>query len=164
MKCAEIMTINPLMCLPEDDVADAISLMWDYDCGSIPVVKDMESKELVGTVTDRDIAMCVIKHLNTHHSQVRVADCMSSPVIFCNSEDPIEKALELMSEHLIRRIPIVDENGSCIGIVTQADLLLNAPIIESVIDTLRLISTPYSSTQPDSSQSKEVPVTTSAEA
>ena len=141
MKCAEIMTINPVMCVPNDNVFAAISLMWDYDCGNIPVVKDVESKELVGIVTDRDIVMSVIKHLNTHHSQIKVGDCMTSPVITCQPEDSIEMVIDLMGKHKIRRIPIVDEKGCCLGIISQADLLLNVSDIESIIKLLRLIST-----------------------
>jgi CBS domain-containing protein len=147
MKCAEIMTINPVMCVPDDNVSVAINLMWDYDCGNIPVVKDMESKELVGVVTDRDIVMSVIKHINAHHSQIKVGDCMASPVITCQPEDSIEKIIDLMGEHRVRRIPIVDEKGCCLGIISQADLLLNVSDIESVINLLRLISTRYSEDQ-----------------
>ncbi|MDQ1316441.1 MAG: hypothetical protein QG588_88 [Candidatus Poribacteria bacterium] len=141
MKCAEVMTINPVMCVPNDNVFAAISLMWDYDCGNIPVVKDVESKELVGIVTDRDIVMSVIKHLNTHHSQIKVSDCMTSPVITCQPEDSIEMVIDLMGKHKIRRIPIVDEKGCCLGIISQADLLINVSDIESIIKVLRLIST-----------------------
>ena len=157
MKCYEIMTLNPKVCVPDDEVAVAINLMWDYDCGIVPVVKNHESKKLVGTVTDRDIAMSVVKHINAHPSQVKVKDCMSSLVIACQLDDPIEKAIELMSNHQVRRIPIVDENGSCMGIISQADLLLRASDVESVIAMLRQISAPRGKTEgtPDESAAKE---------
>jgi len=151
MKCVDIMTRSPMICVPEDNVAVAIDLMWDNDCGCIPVVKDMDNKELVGIVTDRDIVMCTVKHMNMHHSQIRVSDCMSSPAIFCLPEDPIEKAIELMSEYKVRRMPIVDENQACLGIISQSDFLLKfidmetvIDDMESIIDLLRKISVPYS--------------------
>jgi len=143
MKCADIMTLNPKMCVPENEVAVAINIMWDYDCGSVPVVKDIESKELVGMVTDRDIAISVVKHFNTHPSQIKVSNCMASLVFACQQDDPIETAIELMSENLIRRIPVVDENGCCMGIISQSDLLLNAGDIAPVVTMLQRISTPY---------------------
>ena len=101
MKCCEIMTLNPKVCVPDDEVAVAINLMWDHDCGVVPVVKNHESKELVGIVTDRDIVMSVVKHINAHPSQVKVNDCMALLVIACQLDDPIEKAIELMSNHQI---------------------------------------------------------------
>ena len=133
MKCAEIMTMNPKMCVPEDNVTVAVGLMWDFDCGVVPVVKDLESKELVGIVTDRDIAMHVVKHAYTHPGEVKVNDCMSFNVISCQSEDPIESALSAMGAYRIRRIPIVDLNGSCVGIISLSDLLTHAEGMEQDI-------------------------------
>jgi len=143
MKCADIMTLNPKMCVPENEVAVAINIMWDYDCGSVPVVKNIESKELVGMVTDRDIAISVVKYFNAHPSQVKVSDCMAPLVFACQQDDPIETVIKLMSENQIRRIPVVDKNGCCMGIISQSDLLLNASDIASVANMLQRISTPY---------------------
>jgi CBS domain-containing protein len=149
MKCAEIMTMNPQMCVPEDEVAVAINFMWDYDCGAIPVVMDSESKKLVGIVTDRDIAMHVVKHACLHPSQAKVSDCMVSSIITCQPEDSVEMAIKLMNEYQVRRIPIVDENGSCMGIISEADLLLRAISVKSeymepVLAALQQISIPCS--------------------
>ena len=158
MKYSEIMRTSPITCVPDDGVSMAIGLMWDNDCGGIPVVKDSESNELVGMITDRDIAMCVIKHINSHHSQIKVSDCMASNVISCKPEDMVETAIELMKKHRIRRIPVVDDNGSCLGVISQADLILNLDGIEPVIDLLQHISTPYTeepSTEVDSPEAEE---------
>ena len=144
MKSKEIMTPNPKMCVPEDNVAVAVNLMWDYDCGVVPVVKDLESKELVGIVTDRDIAMYVVRHACVHPSQAKISDCMSSSVVVCQIKDPVETVIQLMGEDQIRRIPVVDQNGCCVGIISQADLLLHAIDIEPVIAVLQQISTPHS--------------------
>jgi CBS domain-containing protein len=141
MKCAEIMTINPKMCVPDDDIAVAAGLMWDYDCGVIPVVKNLESKELVGIITDRDIAMHVVKHAYTHPCEVKVNDCMSTKVISCQSEDPIESVISDMGTYQVHRIPIVDQNGSCVGIISVTDLLAHAEgMEEQIFSTMKQIS------------------------
>lgn len=144
MKCGEIMTPNPKMCVPEDNVAVAVNLMWDYDCGSIPVVKNLANGELVGMVTDRDIAMHVVRHAYIHPSSVKVSDCMSAPAVACKLKDSLETAARLMGKHQIRRVPVVDENGCCVGTISQADLLSRADDVELIIGVLRKISAPRS--------------------
>lgn len=144
MKCSELMTPNPMMCTPGDNVAAAINIMWDYDCGAVPVVKDLTSNELVGVVTDRDIAMHVVRHANVHPSQARVGDCMATAVVACQVEDSVEKVIQLMGEHLIRRIPVVDPNNICVGIISQADLLSRvAANMEAIVALLQQVSIPH---------------------
>jgi CBS-domain-containing membrane protein len=133
------------MCTPEDNVAVAINLMWDYDCGVVPVVKDLTSNELVGVVTDRDIAMHVVKHACAHPSHVKVGDCMATAVVACQIEDSVEKAIQLMSEHRVRRVPVVDPNNSCVGIISQSDLLSRAADnMEAIVTLLQQVSLPHS--------------------
>jgi CBS domain-containing protein len=142
------MTPNPKVCIPRDNVAVAINLMWDFDCGAMPVVKDLESKELIGMITDRDIAMHLVRHAHAHPSQVEVADCMSTKVIACQIEDSVEDAIQMMSENRVRRLPVVDKNGRCVGIISQADLLSRTvDNMEAVIDLLQQISIPHSKIQ-----------------
>jgi predicted transcriptional regulator len=118
--------------------------MWDYDCGAVPVVKDQTSNELVGMVTDRDIAMHVVKHACAHPSHVKVGDCMATVVVACQIEDSVERAIQLMGENRIRRLPIVDPNGCCVGIISQADLLLRAADnIETIVTVLQQVSIPH---------------------
>lgn len=144
MKCVDIMTINPGICVPEDNVTVAAQIMWDHDCGAVPVVKDTEKKELIGIVTDRDIAMYLARHACVHPQQASVADCMTSSVSYCCMDDPVEKAIQIMSEKQVRRVPIVDENSSCVGIISQADLLVHASeMLNDVISMLQKISIPW---------------------
>lgn len=143
-KCREIMTADPQVCLPEDKVTVAVDIMWNFDCGCVPVVKDIDSKEIVGIVTDRDIAMHVVRHACVHPNEATVKDCMSTKVYFCNVEDPIDSVIKLMSDNKVRRIPIVDESMRCVGIISQADLINNSEgLEESIIAMLRAISTPF---------------------
>ncbi len=138
MKCVDIMTINPGVCIPEDSVTVAAQIMWDHDCGAVPVVKDTENKELVGIVTDRDIAMYLARHACIHPQQASVSDCMTSSVFTCYMDEPIEKAIQIMSEKQVRRVPIIDQNASCVGIISQADILAHASeMINDVISMLQ---------------------------
>lgn len=129
MKCYEIMTPDPKVCIPDDDVADIATLMWEHDdydsilFGDLPVVKDLKSKELVGIITYRDLAIHVLGHSYEHPSRTKVSECMSSSIVTCDAEDTVETVAQLMGEHRIRHIPVVDENGCCIGTISQANLL-----------------------------------------
>jgi CBS domain-containing protein len=166
MKCSEIMTQNPKMCVPEDNVTVPINIMWDFDCGCVPVVKDLESKELVGLVTDRDIAMGVVRFASGYPSEKKVSESMTSHVITCQAEDSLETAIKAMSENQIRRIPIVDEKGCCIGIISQANLLLHSTDIKDmkpIIEVLKQVSAPYSNNsenQKESAKPADIPDTT----
>jgi len=153
MKCAEVMTQDPKVCLPDDYIATAVDIMWNHDCGSVPVVKDL-SRELIGIITDRDIAMHVVRHAFVHPSQVKVKDCMSSPAVSCKSTSFVKTAAKLMSERQIRRIPVVDKTGRCVGTISQADLLRIGDV-DLIIDVLRHISVPHGKSQ----QVTEKPVT-----
>jgi len=133
MKCSEIMTSKPMTCVPEDNISTAVGIMWDYDCGAVPIVRDEESNELVGIITDRDIAMHVVKHAYVHPCIVRVKDCMSTNLITCKKDDELELAMNLIAENRIRRIPIIDENGCCIGILSQTDILAHSEGIEQEV-------------------------------
>lgn len=138
MKCAEIMTSDPIFCVPDDNIAVAAGIMWDYDCGAIPVVKDMQSNELVGFITDRDMAMHVVKHSFKHPCEVKVSDCMTTNLITCKKEDTLETAMNLMADNRIRRIPVVDDNGCCVGILSQTDIFANSKGMEDAVIAMML--------------------------
>jgi CBS-domain-containing membrane protein len=158
------MTPNPKMCTPNDKVEVAINLMWDHDCGAVPVVKDLESKELIGMVTDRDIAMHLVRHAYSHPSQVKVADCMSTNVIACQLEDAVASAIQLMSEHRVRRLPVVDKDGSCVGIISQADLLSRAAAnMKDIIALLQQISIPHNKGEKELAETAAKEETSAAE-
>jgi len=77
--------------------------------------------------------MHVVKHAYTHPCEVKVNDCMSTKVISCQSEDPIESVISDMGTYQVHRIPVVDQNGSCIGIISTTDLLTHAEGMEEQI-------------------------------
>lgn len=120
MKAREIMTENPACCMPSDSVRDAAKLMAANDCGCIPVVADMESRQIVGTVTDRDIACrCTAEGKGP---ETRVEEVMSPNPSCCGADDELEQVERIMSERQVRRVPVVDGSGCCIGMIAQADV------------------------------------------
>ncbi len=130
MLVKEIMTKDPACCAPQDSLEKAVKLMIDYDCGEIPVVDDLEACMPVGVVTDRDIVCRTIgKGLNP--LEMTVEDCMSSPIVSVTPDDTLDQCYEVMEENQIRRVPVVDAGGKCVGIVALADIARNAPKADS---------------------------------
>src|SRR5262245_53358499 len=119
--CREIMTENPAYCLPEDSPKKAAQFMKDEDIGSIPVVEDEGSRRLVGIITDRDLALEVVGEGFAPDS-LTLDSIMTRGPFFCREGDDVQKALDLMADHQIRRIPIVDAADALVGIISQADV------------------------------------------
>ena len=122
MKAKDLMTTNPACCTPETTAQQVAQLMEENDCGCIPVVEDAESKFLVGVITDRDIALRGVARGRSPETPVR--DLMSSDVSAVKPDDDLDTVEELMADLQVRRVPVVDEDGCCVGIIAQADLAL----------------------------------------
>jgi CBS domain-containing protein len=119
MKVQDVMTPEPQCCMAEDTLQRAAQFMVDCDCGEIPVVG--KERKPIGVITDRDIACrAVAKGLET--TQMTVADVMSTPVVCVRPTDDLEECCRLMEEKQIRRVPAVDEQGLCCGIISLADI------------------------------------------
>lgn len=124
MKAQDIMAKNPRTVTPETSVREAAQLMKTEDVGMLPVVRS-GSKNIVGIVTDRDIA---IRHVAAGHSSpdCPVSEAMSADVKTCKSTDSVDEVMKVMGKEQVRRIPIVDERGDLVGIVAQADIARDA--------------------------------------
>ncbi len=120
-KCDEVMTKSPVCCLPNDMVAKAAELMKSENIGSIPVIENEQTKKLVGIVTDRDLALKIVAERRDAKS-TKVEAVMTRKVVTCRAEDDLQKALDAMSEHQLRRIPVVDNDNKILGIIAQADV------------------------------------------
>jgi CBS domain-containing protein len=149
MKISELMTRNPATVTPETPVSDAARIMKEEDVGIVPVVERVGGAEtrgrLVGVITDRDIA---IRHVAEGRSgDAPVRDVMSGGVKTCGPDDSVVTVLELMGREQVRRIPIVDERGSLVGVVSQADLARKADDPLRVEKTVAEISQPGGSHQ-----------------
>ena len=121
MKAEEIMSRNPRTVTPETAVADAARLMKSEDVGVLPVVESASSMRLLGVVTDRDITVRVVAEGKASAS---VRDAMTSGVKSCKPDDSVKDVMALMGREQVRRVPIVDDGGELVGIVSQADIVL----------------------------------------
>jgi CBS domain-containing protein len=125
MKISEIMSKNPRFVSPDTSVVEAAQVMKEEDIGLVPVVERVGGAEtrgrLVGVVTDRDIAIRAVAEGRA--TDAPVSDVMSGGVKTCTPDDDVEDAMELMGREQVRRIPIVDERGSLVGVVAQADVV-----------------------------------------
>ncbi|HEY1272459.1 MAG TPA: CBS domain-containing protein [Terriglobales bacterium] len=125
MRVQDIMTPDPACCTRYAALTDVARLMRDHDCGAIPVVED-DSRKLIGIISDRDIVVHSLGHgRNPFH--LMASDCMTMVVATVRPEDSVEECAKRMQEHKVRRIPVVDGQGNCCGIVAQADLARHVP-------------------------------------
>jgi CBS domain-containing protein len=120
-KCNEVMTKNPVCCLPDDMVAKVAQLMQSENIGSIPVIENEQTQKLVGIVTDRDLALKIVAKGHDANS-TKVEAVMTHKVVTCRAGDDLQIALDAMAEHQLRRIPIVDNDNKIVGIIAQADV------------------------------------------
>ena len=125
MQVKEVMTANPACCTADTPLPEVARMMVDNDCGEIPVVENKGSKVPVGVVTDRDI-VCRAVAKDSNPLDLTAADVMSKPIVTVSPETPVDECCRIMEEKQIRRVPVVDANGACCGIVALADIALQA--------------------------------------
>jgi CBS domain-containing protein len=140
MKVNQIMTTEPKTCSRSSTLAEAASLMWDGDCGTLPVVED---GKLVGIVTDRDMFIALATR-NKLASQMKVGEVARETVATCEPEDDVHSALATMKHNRVRRLPVVGFGGSVMGVISMNDILLaagpnKAVHDEEVVDTFQAI-------------------------
>ncbi|MBA3364365.1 MAG: CBS domain-containing protein [Actinobacteria bacterium] len=114
----EAMTSNPSSIEASQTVADAARMMRDEDVGMTPVV---EGGRLVGAVTDRDIAIRVVAEGRDPKS-TSVREIASTDLVTLDPQQDLDEAVRLMSQHQVRRLPVVEEDGRLVGVVAQADV------------------------------------------
>lgn len=135
----EIMSRSVATCRPEEPLHRAAQLMWERDCGCIPVVDS--AGKVAGFITDRDICMAAYTR-GKSLSEVPIGEVMSRKVVTCRSDEPIAVAEAMMRSHQVRRLPVVD-NGRVVGLLSLNDLALaidrHRASAESVAETLAAI-------------------------
>ncbi|HWP42893.1 MAG TPA: CBS domain-containing protein [Blastocatellia bacterium] len=143
MLVRDIMTENVKACRPDTNLAQAAALMWEGDCGVLPVVDD--GGKVIGIITDRDIAIALGTN-NKPATEIQVSRVMSQPVFSCHPDDDIHAALELMRKDKVRRLPIISDNGMLLGILSMNDVALHAEksdtadlTYEDVVNTMKAI-------------------------
>jgi CBS domain-containing protein len=141
MKISDLMTPDPVTCLPTTNLAEAAALMLQADCGILPVI---ESGKLCGVVTDRDLFIALGTR-DQRPSAVTVADVVHGPVFSCSPDDDVDMILEIMKSHAIRRVPVEGFGGTVLGIVSMNDIVLASGkrkktlLGAEVIDTMQSI-------------------------
>jgi CBS domain-containing protein len=113
----EVMTPSPQTVEADGTAAEAARLMKQADAGMIPVV---QGRRLVGTVTDRDIAIRVVAE-GRDAGSTTVGEIASTDVVTIGPDQDIAEALGLMASNQVRRLPVV-EGETLIGVVAQADV------------------------------------------
>jgi CBS domain-containing protein len=120
MKLAkDVMTPDPVCCRPHMSIDEVARLMVDGDFGEIPVIDSADHP--IGVITDRDIVRRVVAQ-GKNPIGYTAETCMTQPVITVSSNAGLEDVVSTMERHQIRRVLVVDEDGRCAGIISQADI------------------------------------------
>ena len=149
MKVQELMTRKVRVCRSTDMLNTAARVLWEADCGAVPIVD--EKAHVVGMLTDRDICMAAYTQGRPLES-IGVASAMSPVVVSCMPDQTMKDVHDLMRANQLRRLPVVDPSGRLVGIVSVNDLLREAErqrdrkfqelTLVEVATTLVLISEP----------------------
>ena len=120
MVVADLMTRTPVSVTPYNSLAEAAQLMWEHDCGSLPVL-ERDSTRVIGMITDRDICMACWSR-NRAPGDGFVSQAMSQHLVYCHPNESVERAEIIMHSNQIRRLPVVDTDERLVGILSLADI------------------------------------------
>ncbi len=149
MRVSDLMTREVACCTIDDTLDVPARLMWDCDCGSVPILESASGR-VIGMITDRDICMAAMLN-NCALSVIGCRDAMSRGLFACLPEDSISEVESVLRNHQIRRLPVLDETGRLAGIISLADIVRAAGngfrhrkevSPEEITDTLGVISRP----------------------
>jgi len=121
VKTEQLMTKNVRTCIADDVLAIPARIMWEQDCGSVPVVSSDGSGLVVGMLTDRDICMAALMQ-GGKLEEILVASAMSTDLQTCQPSHTLSEAEQLMSRAQVRRLPVVDDAGQLLGLISMADI------------------------------------------
>ena len=122
--------------------------MRKENVGSIPVIESEQNNKLIGIVTDRDLAIQVVADGRDAKS-TKVVDVMTHKVITCHVDDGIQKAVDAMAKHQLRRMPVVDNDHKIVGIISQADVATRVDKPDETAAMVKEISQPTASQHRD---------------
>ena len=142
MKIRDIMTEPVITCSPDTNLAAAAALMWNEDCGVLPVVED---GKLAGILTDRDICIALGTR-SVRALEISVRDVAAKDVETCAPDSEVHTAMHTMRRAKVRRLPVVDDEGHLMGLIGLNDIILAADPngglagYEEVINTFKAVS------------------------
>jgi len=123
MKVKDIMMGTPYYCQQETNLASATELMWNANCGFLPV--ESADGMVIGVITDRDICIALGTR-NRLAGEVTVAEVLTGKLYSCAPDDDVHMALQTLMEATVRRLPVVSQNGTLVGVLSMDDILLRA--------------------------------------
>lgn len=144
MNVEELMTRNVRTCAPSDSMNDAARIMWEHDCGCVPLVE--ADGRVVGIITDRDICMAAYTQ-GKRLMYMDVGSAASKSVVTIGKDESLRRAKELMRDAQVRRLPVVDSAGRLVGVLSVSDLARHVPdfgerVVEPLVGALAAISQP----------------------
>jgi CBS domain-containing protein len=123
VKVKDIITTNVRKCFTSDSLATAAQLMWDHDCGCVPVLN--EHAQVVGMLTDRDISMAAFLQ-GVPISGIKISAVMSRQLFDCTSDDDLSVAKRIMRDKKVRRLPVLNGEGRLVGLLSLSDIARHA--------------------------------------
>lgn len=139
MNVQDVMTRSPRTCRGSDSLVSAAKVLWDNDCGAVPVVDD--GGRPIGIVTDRDCCMAAYTR-GLRLDEIPVAAAMARSLFTVRADEPLSAAVATMQQKQVRRLPVVDGQGKLCGIVSAADLLVRGKGHAGVFEALAAIAAP----------------------
>ena len=146
MRVQDVMAKAVVSCRPDANLAAASALMWEHNCGQLPVVDDQG--KVLSVITDRDICIALGTR-NQRACELRVRDVTCRAAVVCHADDHLRAVLKIMAAEQVRRLPVVDHEGALVGVLSLDDVTLQArhhddtdrpPVsFEDVMNTLRAI-------------------------
>ncbi len=122
MKVSEVMTKAPAYCRADTSLGAAAEIMWNHNCGFLPVVSPQQS--VVGVITDRDMCIAMATR-NRLPDQITVQEVSSVLIHSCHPDDDVRAAMETMADKKVRRLPVLDADGKLEGILSVDDIILH---------------------------------------
>ena len=143
MKVFEVMTIEVGFCHLEDDLTKAAQIMWEKDCGVVPVIN--AEKRVVGVITDRDICIAAATR-NRQPSEIKSSEMNFRAPVVCTMEDDIKDVLRRMRKYKVKRLLVTNQSKELLGIISLTDILLKAgekkSIRKLIFSTLNALAKP----------------------
>lgn len=123
MRVQDVMVGTPAYCDASTNLGAAIEMLWNRNCGFLPVVD--ENEKVIGVVTDRDLCIAMGTR-NRVAGEITVGEALSPQLFYCKPEDDIHAALKIMGDKKVRRLPVVDSNRKLKGILAMDDIVMHA--------------------------------------
>ena len=128
MKVRDIMTTDVRSCGPDASLTEAAMIMWENDCGAVPLING--AGQVAGIITDRDICMALATK-NRLASDITAGEVSAGRVRSCSPDADVSAALDVMRREQLRRLPVLDGDGVLVGIISLADMIRHAKKGES---------------------------------